>query len=199
VGWYPRILWNPIHRHSRLLAQNVKGKGCTILETSPIGTRNGVYQDFLLPWQLHCYETCYFGDHWYCFKYEAFVSLLSMGWKIREISVNYGFSVQFFMVSFEIKPSWIPTFARCPLNIGDIMTNKRRNYVLYFSSLGTDSVRKIQKMHFSPENNKQFTIRRCSSRAFQWMVIDNPYFFGQFLCPALGDRSRLHDQSLIKC
>jgi hypothetical protein len=37
------------------------------------------------------------------------------------------------------------------------------------------------------------TIRKCSSSAFQWMVIslgfDNLNFLGKFLCPALGERS----------
>jgi hypothetical protein len=46
------------------------------------------------------------------------------------------------------------------------------------------------------ENNG--TIRKCSSTAFKRMVMsvgfDNLKFFGQFLCPALGDRS--HYQSL---
>jgi hypothetical protein len=56
-------------------------------------------------------------------------------------------------------------------------------------------LRKIQKMHFPPQNwlNRKTsgTIRKCSSRAFQWMVMsvcsDNLKFFWQFLCPALGD------------
>jgi hypothetical protein len=38
------------------------------------------------------------------------------------------------------------------------------------------------------------TIRKCSPRAFRWMVMsvgyNNPKFVGQFLCPTLGDRSR---------
>jgi hypothetical protein len=42
------------------------------------------------------------------------------------------------------------------------------------------------------------TIRKCSPRAFQWMVMsvcfDNRKFWVQFLCPTLGDQS--HHQSL---
>jgi hypothetical protein len=47
--------------------------------------------------------------------------------------------------------------------------------------------------------NSNIAIRKCSSRDFQWMVMsvgDNLKIFGQFLCPAFGDRS--HHQSLIK-
>jgi hypothetical protein len=70
--------------------------------------------------------------------------------------------------------------------------------------LRTGSLSKIQKMDFfSLAQNKlnrttNGAIRKCFSRAFQWMVMsvgfDNLKYFGQFLCPALGDRS--HHQSL---
>jgi hypothetical protein len=61
-------------------------------------------------------------------------------------------------------------------------------------------LRKTQKIHFLQKClNKKVngTIRKCSSRAFQWMVMslcfDNLKFFGQFLwlvSPSLGDQSR---------
>jgi hypothetical protein len=48
------------------------------------------------------------------------------------------------------------------------------------------------------KTNGNGIIRKCSSRAFQWMVMsvrfDNLKFFGQFLWLALDDRS--HHQSL---
>jgi hypothetical protein len=79
-------------------------------------------------------------------------------------------------------------------------TAKRRS-----TSFGAESVkdwgflRKIQKMHFSPDNElnrkTKGNNRKCSSIAFQWMVMWFQYvttilkYFGQFLCPALGDKS----------
>jgi hypothetical protein len=75
---------------------------------------------------------------------------------------------------------------------------------LYFKSLRTEVFRekKIRKC-ISPENgwNEEYngTIRKCSSRAFQWMVMwvcfVNLKFFEQFLCPTFGDFC--HHQSLI--
>jgi hypothetical protein len=60
--------------------------------------------------------------------------------------------------------------------------------------------KKIQKMYCQKWVNwkTNVTTRKCLSRAFQWMFMslyfDNLKLFGQFLCPALGDRS--HHQSL---
>jgi hypothetical protein len=65
-----------------------------------------------------------------------------------------------------------------------------------------DLLTKIQKMHLSPPKwvdwKTNGTIRKCSSRAFQWMVMsvgfDNLKYLREFLCPAFDDRS--HHQSL---
>jgi hypothetical protein len=63
-------------------------------------------------------------------------------------------------------------------------------------------LRKIQKMHLSPKTGwiEQLIARKCFPRAFQWIVMsvgfDNLKYFGQFLCPALGDRSHYQPLTL---
>jgi hypothetical protein len=72
----------------------------------------------------------------------------------------------------------------------------RRGHLMVEWPVDWDFLRKIQKMYFSlPKLNRKTngTIRKCCSRAFQWVVMsvysDNLKFFGQFLCPALGYRN----------
>jgi hypothetical protein len=94
----------------------------------------------------------------------------------------------------------------------EITTNKFPNYRCTtnnfggsINSQGPTIFEKNSENAFSPRkwlNQKtNGTIRKCSSRAFQRMVMsvcfDNLKFVGQFLCPALGDRSR-HPISVLK-